>query len=178
VSPRGSRCPAGLTRLADPVSDTHRWNDKVGGRESASRRPLFRRRPRMGGNRDRREPGGRKIEACAAPSIEWARRRDLQFDTAKTEAALYTRRGGHKKHLRPKLTPKIKVGEGFVQFNNEATRWLLVWMDAHLTFKNHHNRCMKKARAPQARLRLLTKIHGIIPDRVRAVQMACIQAVA
>jgi len=40
-----------------------------------------------------------KLEACTAESIEWASRRDLQFDTAKTEAALFTRRRGHKKHL-------------------------------------------------------------------------------
>ena len=46
--------------------------------------------------------------------MQWASRRDLQFDTAKTEAALFTRRRGHKMHLRPKLTAKIKVGDSFV----------------------------------------------------------------
>jgi len=92
----------------------------------------------------------RKIEACAVDSIEWASRQDLQFDTVKMEAALFTRRRGHKQHLRLKLTAKIKVGDGFVRFINEATRWLGVWMDAHLMFKEHHNRCMKKARAAEA----------------------------
>jgi len=51
-------------------------------------------------------------------------------------------------------------------------------MDAHLTFKEHHNRCLKKARAAEARLRTLTKMHGIVPEWVRAIQIACIQAVA
>jgi hypothetical protein len=51
-------------------------------------------------------------------------------------------------------------------------------MDAHLTFKEHHNRCMKKARAAEARLRTLTKTYGVVPESVRAVQVACIQAVA
>jgi len=51
----------------------------------------------------------RKLETCAAESMKWASRRDLQFDTAKTETALFTCRRGHKKHLRPKLTGKIKV---------------------------------------------------------------------
>jgi len=64
-----------------------------------------------------------------------------------TEAALLTRRRGHRKHLRPKLTAKIRVGNGSIQFNAQATRWLGVWMYAHLTFKEHYNRCMKKARA-------------------------------
>jgi len=81
-------------------------------------------------------------------------------------------------HLWPKLTAKIKVGDGFVLFNKEATRWLGVWMDAHLTFKKHHNRCMKKARAAEARLRVLTRMHGIVSERVWAVQIACVQAVA
>ena len=58
-----------------------------------------------------------------------------------------TRRRGHRKHLRPKLTAKIRVGNGSIQFNAQATRWLGVWMYAHLTFKEHYNRCMKKARA-------------------------------
>jgi len=119
-----------------------------------------------------------KLEACARESIEWACRRDLQFDTAKTEAALCTLRKGHKKHLRPKLTARITVGNGFVQFNNEATRWLGVWMVAHLMFKEHHNRCMKKARAAEARLCALTRMHGMVPERVRAVQITCVQAIA
>jgi len=75
------------------------------------------------------------LEACAAQSIESARRRDLQFDTAKTDAALLTRRRSHQTHLQPKLSAKIKVGDGFVRFNQVATRWPGVWMDAHLTFK-------------------------------------------
>jgi len=36
------------------------------------------------------------LERCAARSIEWASRLGLQFDTAKTEAALFTRRRGHR----------------------------------------------------------------------------------
>jgi hypothetical protein len=118
------------------------------------------------------------LERCAAKSIEWASRRGLQFDTAKTEAALFTRRRGHRKHLRPKLTAKIRVRNESVRFNAQATRWLGVWMDAHLTFKEHHNRCMKKARAAEARLRTLTKTYGVVPESVRAVQVVCVQAVA
>jgi hypothetical protein len=119
----------------------------------------------------------RKLEACVAESIQWASRGDLLFDTAKTEAALFTRRRGHKKYLRPKLTAKIKVGDGFIWFNKEATWWLGVWMDAHLTFKEYYNRCMKKARVAEARLRPLTRMHGILPERVRAIHIAYVQAV-
>jgi hypothetical protein len=61
------------------------------------------------------------LERCAAKGIEWASRRGLQFDTAKIEEAQFTRRWGQKKHLRPKLTAKIRVGDGFIRFNRQAT---------------------------------------------------------
>jgi hypothetical protein len=109
------------------------------------------------------------LERCAVKRIEWASRRGLQFDTAKTEVALFTRRRGHRKHLRPKLTAKIRVGNESVRFNAQATRWLGVWMDAHLTFKEDHNRCMKKAREAEARIRTLTRTYGVVPESVRAV---------
>jgi hypothetical protein len=54
---------------------------------------------------------------------------------AKMEAALFACRRGRKEHLRPKLTPKITVRNGFVQFNKQETRCLGVMVDAHLTFK-------------------------------------------
>jgi hypothetical protein len=47
------------------------------------------------------------LERCSGERIEWASRRGLQFDTAKTEAALFMSRRGHWKHLRPKETAKI-----------------------------------------------------------------------
>jgi hypothetical protein len=75
------------------------------------------------------------LERCAAKSFEWASTRGLQFNTAKTEAALFTRRRGYTKHLWPKLTAKIRVGNGTIQLNTQATRWLGVRMDAHLAFK-------------------------------------------
>jgi hypothetical protein len=45
-------------------------------------------------------------------------------------------------------------------------------MEAHPTFKEQHNRCMKKARAAEARLRTFTKTYGIVPESLRAVQVA------
>jgi len=62
------------------------------------------------------------LERCAAQSIKWASRRGLQFDTAKTEAALFTGRRSHRKHLQPKLTAKIRVRSRVIQFNIQVTR--------------------------------------------------------
>jgi hypothetical protein len=55
-----------------------------------------------------------KLEDRAAKTIEWASWRGLQLDTAKTEVAQFTRRQGNKKHLQPKLTARIRVGDGFI----------------------------------------------------------------
>jgi len=51
-------------------------------------------------------------------------------------------------------------------------------MDAQQMFQEQHNRCMKKARAAAARLRTLTMTYGIVPESVRAMQVAFIHAVA
>jgi len=93
-------------------------------------------------------------------------------------AALIPCRRGHRKHLHPNLTAKIRVKNWSVRFTAQATSWLGVWIDAHLTFKEHHNRCMKKGRAAEARLRRLTKTYGVVPESLRAVQVACFQVVA
>jgi hypothetical protein len=51
-------------------------------------------------------------------------------------------------------------------------------MDPYLMFKEHHNRSIKKARAAESQLRIFTKMHLLILERVCAVQIAWIQAVA
>jgi hypothetical protein len=51
-------------------------------------------------------------------------------------------------------------------------------MDGHLKLKEHCNRCMKTAREAEARLQTLTKMYRDVPERVRAIQIACVQAVA
>jgi hypothetical protein len=79
------------------------------------------------------------------------------------EAGLFTLRRGYMKHIWQTLTAKIMVGNGFIRFNNQATRWLGVLMDSHLTFKEHHNRCMKLGEEAEARHRTLTKTYGVVP---------------
>jgi hypothetical protein len=45
-------------------------------------------------------------------------------------------------------------------------------------FKEQHNRCLKKARAAEARLGTLTKTCGVVPESLRAIQVACVHVVA
>jgi len=119
-----------------------------------------------------------KLKAYAVEGIERANIRGLQFDTATTKAERCTFMKSYQKHLWPKLTTKIMVGNCVIRFNTEGTWWLGVRMDAHLTLKALHNRCMEMARAAEARLRALTRMQGMVPVRVTAIQTACIPAVA
>jgi len=78
--------------------------------------------------------GVNKPEACIVESIKWAIRRDLNFDTAKMEEALFTCMRSPKQHLWPELTAKIQVGDCLVWFMKDAAQRLGVWMDDHLPF--------------------------------------------
>lgn len=118
------------------------------------------------------------LERRAAMTIVWASTPGLQFHTTKTEAALFTIRRAHEKHLGATMTTMIWVKEGFRPFNRQATGWLGVWMGAHLTLKEHHNQCMKKARAAKARLQTLTHTYRVEPESVRAYQVPCVQVFA
>jgi hypothetical protein len=51
-------------------------------------------------------------------------------------------------------------------------------MNAQLTLKEHNTRCMERARAAEARLPTLRKMYRVVPESVRAVEVACFQAVA
>jgi hypothetical protein len=59
----------------------------------------------------------KKHASCAVESIERSNKQDLQINSAKTKAAVFTCRTGHKMHHRPNLPAKIKVEDGLVQFN-------------------------------------------------------------
>jgi len=51
-------------------------------------------------------------------------------------------------------------------------------MDAHLTLKEHHNQGIKKVREEDTRLHIRMRMHGVVPDLLRTVQIAYVQAAA
>jgi len=50
-------------------------------------------------------------------------------------------------------------------------------MDANMTLKKDHNRCPKNASTAEARLRSLIRTHGVVRTCIRAVLIACVQAI-
>jgi len=110
-----------------------------------------------------------KLEACAAAAGEWSQANAVSFNEGKPEAVLF-RKGRKEMPAR-----KIQVGNHQVAYNEEARRWLGVYLNSSLTLKEHHRTQMRKAREAEGRLRRLTGQFGLTPDHCRRIQVACVQ---
>jgi hypothetical protein len=116
-----------------------------------------------------------KMEKCALLSQKWAHNNAVVFDIDKTEVILLSRR----KRLNQAFNKGIQVAPGVIKsFNRHATRWLGIWLDSHLTLKEHHNTMMSKAYRAEARVRSLQGKFSLSPENVRKIQVAAVQAVA
>jgi Reverse transcriptase (RNA-dependent DNA polymerase) len=118
-----------------------------------------------------------KLQQAGETAIEWGLQDDVQFDAQKTEAVLFTRKRGWQ--LRDQAQrAQIVIDRHQVEFSQEATRWLGIWLDSGLTLKAHYQTCLRKARTAEARLRSLCRTEGLAPGLVRRIQVAAVQAVA
>ena len=106
------------------------------------------------------------MEECARAANQWAGKNNVEFDLAKTEAVVFSR----KLDKPDRMAARIQVGATTVSFNLNATRWLGIWMDSKLDFREHHNTCMKKAKGVEARIRRLAGPNGLTAQHVRQVQ--------
>ena len=114
----------------------------------------------------------RKLERCAAASLEWGERNlnAVRFETAKTEAILFSRRRRHRRTHRG-----VRVGEHTYRYSPEETRWLGIILDSALTLrKNRHHR-IGKARQAEARLRRIINQYGVPPGSARTLSMSLVQ---
>ena len=93
-----------------------------------------------------------QLEKVAAIVLAVGESHKVEFETAKTEVVLLTR---SRKTQRRALDCPINVGGTSVSFKREATRWLGLWLDSSLNFKEHWKLKQKKdvgARRKQAEL--------------------------
>ena len=82
-----------------------------------------------------------KLEGCARASLRWVESNAVRFETAKTEAILFSRKRKHRRCQRG-----IRVGDQTVQFAPDATRWLGIWLDSALTLQENRRRRFGKTR--------------------------------
>jgi len=116
-----------------------------------------------------------RLERCAAETTIWAKKNACQFDIEKTEAMLFTR---PRKNQEPKMNARVRVGNHEVSYNNEATRWLGVWLDDMLTLNDHTRKTLAKAQRAQNRVRSLMTKKGLSSEGCKQIQVAAVQAVA
>jgi ribonuclease HI len=118
-----------------------------------------------------------QLQLAGEVAIEWGAANGVQFDPEKTEAALFTRQRG--RILRDQVQrARLAIGGKEVAFNQTATRWLGVLLDAGLTLKAHYQGRLQKAKKAEARVRALCRQRGLLPGLIWRIQKAAVQAVA
>jgi len=76
------------------------------------------------------------------------------------------------------MNARVRVGNHEVSYNEEATRWLGVWLDDMLTLNDHTKKTLAKARRAQNRVRSLMVKKGLSSEGCKRIQVAAVQAVA
>ncbi|KAI0999672.1 hypothetical protein K3495_g8523 [Podosphaera aphanis] len=116
-----------------------------------------------------------RIERAEIMAIEWGQENCLDFDHAKTEAVVFTKRRKIRSHIQQ---ASAKIKDVTIKFNKEATRWLGLWLDSALSFREHKDTYLQKARRAEARLKAVTNRKGLEPGLVWKIQVAAVQSVA
>lgn len=95
-----------------------------------------------------------RLEHYACGSQAWGKDNTVQFETAKTEEILYSKR---RYHQWKKVKKKMMVDENCeMKFQTGATNLLRVQMDSWLRFQRHHEVRMAPANSDNGRLGLVT----------------------
>jgi hypothetical protein len=93
----------------------------------------------------------RKLQLAGEVAIEWGAANGVQFNPGKTEAALFTRQRG--RILQDQVQrARLPIGGKEVIFNQTATRWLGILLDAGLTLKAHYQGRLQQAKKAEARV--------------------------
>lgn len=102
---------------------------------------------------------------------ELGRQNSIEFDLAKTELIHFTKGKGSKTSITLPSKDKIEP--------TQCVRWLGVWFDPHLLFKNHIRIRSMQAEATFQRLERLANIErGLSAKALRQLYLACVTTVA
>ena len=112
-----------------------------------------------------------QLERGARLAIRWGERNAATFETAKTEAILLSR---SRRHWKDKTLEFVHVGGRRVSYNRGATRWLGIWIDSRLNFKENTERATARARKAESRLSSFMRRNGVPPLSARHLQEAIV----
>lgn len=102
----------------------------------------------------------KKLERSAGEAVKWGERNAISFESRKMEAILFSR---NRRYWRDRREEYIKVQGRTVPFNRKATRWLGVWIDSRLSWKEHIRVYEGKARRVERRISSLVRKNGVPP---------------
>jgi hypothetical protein len=96
----------------------------------------------------------------------------IEFDLAKTELIHFTR-------IKQAKTTSLRLPDGEVVQPKELVRWLGIWFDPNLAFKQHVAIRISQARSAFERIARLANLErGLSPFAIRQLYIACITSVA
>lgn len=103
--------------------------------------------------------------------VELAKEKAIQFDLEKTELIHFSRT---KKQL-----PSIRLPGGAIKEPEKCVRWLGIWFNRSLSFREHIQYRTTQAKQAFYRLmRLANTERGLSPLAVRQIYMACVSSIA
>lgn len=116
------------------------------------------------------------LEEAGKIALHWGKFNAVTYDINKTEAMLFSK--AKKQKLLEQLThTQLRFGGQTIRFNQDATRWLGMWLDCSLSFGSHFRERLKRAKIAEARIRELSKTYGLPSALVRRIQIAAMQSV-
>ena len=86
---------------------------------------------------------------AARLAMRWGQSNAATFEVDKTEAILLSR---SRRHWKDKTRETVKVGNSTIGYNRGATRWLGIWIDSRLSFRENASISASRARRAEARL--------------------------
>ena len=99
-----------------------------------------------------------RVGSSYGGALSWAQGNGTAFGVTKIRAILFTR---NRKHWKDRVGTEIRVGDTHIRFNRKATRWLEVWQDCHLRFREFRANCIDETRSAEGRLGSIVNKHGI-----------------
>lgn len=110
-------------------------------------------------------------------TMERGERNNVAFDNLKNKTIAFTRhwKANRRNSLKEAWTT---VRRHTMIFNVEATRWLGMYPDTGLQFREHRNIFLEKAKHAKDRVRRLGLTYGLEPGLIRHLEVTAVQTVA
>ena len=116
----------------------------------------------------------RKLERAGKMAIEWGKRKAVEFEDRKTKAMLFSR---NRRHWKDSARDSIRLQNRMIPYNRKPTRWLGVWLDSRLSWKEHNQVYEAKVRKAERRITSLVRKNGVPPVSVQHLQEAIVGSV-